>query len=242
MRKFLISLLAGSVMFFSASSFSSGIPVVDAIANSQEMTHWLEKVKQWNDTVLHYENELTAYKDQLATATGVRDVALFLRQAQGIANDVKSLQQRGISLNDLLTSNGAYTSELNNLYKKYKSFDNCKNSTGKYADTCKQMLINQALAIEETTTVQNSIDGVLSDISDLSNRISYATDSKESTDLANVVAAKSTQLNALTTQWEMSVKQAELRTKMLESKRQSEFIEQQLNAPVADLNNIDIRK
>lgn len=240
MRKFLISLLTSSVMFFSASSFS-GIPVVDVIANSQEMTHWLEKVKQWNDTVLHYENELTAYKDQLATATGVRDVALFLRQAQGIADDVKNLQQRGISLNDLLTSNGAYTSELNDLYKKYKSFDSC-NEKASYHDNCKQLLINQALAIEETATVQESINSVLSDIAELSNRISYATDSKESTDLANVVSAKSHQLNALTTQWEMSVKQAELRTKMLESKRQSEFIEQQLNAPVADLNNIDIRK
>lgn len=236
MRKFLISLLTSSVMFFSASSFS-GIPVVDVIANSQEMTHWLEKVKQWNDTVVHYENELTAYKDQLATATGVRDVALFLRQAQGIANDVKSLQQRGISLNDLLTSNGTYTSELNNLYKKYKSFDNC-NEKASYQDTCKQMLINQALVIEETTTVQESVNSVLSDIAELSNRISYATDSKESTDLANVVSAKSHQLNALTTQWEMSVKQAELRTQLLESKKQTEFREQQLNAPVADLNNI----
>lgn len=227
-----------SSLFFSSFSYSSGIPVVDAVANSQEMTHWLEKVKQWNDTVIHYEKELVAYKDQLATATGVRDVALFLRQAQGIANDVKALQNRGISLNDLLTSNGTYTSELNNLYNKYKSFDNC-NEKASYRDTCKQMLINQALAIEETTTVQNSIDGVLSDISDLSNRISDAKDSKESTDLANVVAAKSTQLNALTTQWEMSVKQAELRTKMLESQKQNEFREQQLNAPVADLNNLE---
>ncbi|EMX1684493.1 type IV secretion system protein [Escherichia coli] len=230
-------IIGSSLIIFSSNTLSAGIPVVDAIANSQEMVHWLEKVKQWNDTVIHYEKELVAYKDQLATATGVRDVALFLRQAQGIANDVKALQKRGISLNDILTSGGAYTSELDNLYSKYKSFDSCKDRAA-YRDTCKQMLINQALAIEETNTVQASIDGVLSDISELSNRISYATDSKESTDLANVVAAKSTQLNALTTQWEMSVKQAELRTQLLESKKQNEFHEQQRTAPVANLNNI----
>ncbi|EKT1335126.1 type IV secretion system protein [Salmonella enterica subsp. enterica] len=238
MRKFLISTFTGFIICFSAQSFSSGIPVVDAVSNMQEMTHWLEKVKQWEETVVHYDKELNAYKNQLATATGVRDVQLFLRQAKSLTNDIKAYQERGISLNDLLTTS-SYTSEINNLYSKYKSFDICgDNAKGSYLDSCKQMIINQAVAIEETTEIQNNLASTLSDISDLSDRISYSTDSKESQDLANVVTAKSVQLNALTAQWEMSVKQAELRNTMLASKKAKEFREQQLNAPVADLNNI----
>ncbi len=94
------------------------------------------------------------------------------------------------------------------------------------------------MAIENTTDVENRINSVLSDISALSDRISNAQDSKESQDLANTIAAKSVQLNALTNQWEMSVRQAEQRTALLEQQRQKAFEQQQLTAPVADLNNL----
>ncbi|HAM4785008.1 TPA: type IV secretion system protein VirB5, partial [Escherichia coli] len=100
------------------------------------------------------------------------------------------------------------------------------------------MILNQAMAIENTTDVENRINSTLSDISDLSDRISNAQDSKESQDLANAIAAKSVQLNALTNQWEMSVRQAEQRTTLLEQQRQKAFEQQQLTAPVADLNNL----
>lgn len=232
------SALAGIIFFFSPHSFS-GIPVVDAIGNAQELSHWLEKVKQWENTVVHYDKELTAYKNQLATATGIRNVELFLRQAKNLSKDIEKLQKRGVSLNDLLTNSGGYTSDLNNLYSKYKVFDSCDESAkGDYLDACKKMVINQAVSVEETTTIQEQIASVISDVSNLSSRISESTDSKESQDLANVVTAKSIQLNALTSQWEMSVKQSELRNQMLANQRQKAFQEQQLNAPVADLNNI----
>ncbi|MBA0219834.1 type IV secretion system protein VirB5, partial [Pectobacterium brasiliense] len=61
---------------------------------------------------------------------------------------------------------------------------------------------------------------------------------EESQDLANAIAAKSVQLNALTSQWEMSVKQAEQRATLLEQQKQKAFEQQQLTAPVADLNSL----
>lgn len=236
----LINLLLAASITFPLSSFAVGIPVVTAISDAQEMAHWLETVKQWEDTVIHYDRQINAYKNQLATATGIRNIQLFLRQAKNLSKDIERLQERGISLNDLLTStNGGYTSELNNLYGKYKVFDSCdEKAKGSYQDVCKKMVINQAVAMEETTAIQKQITETVSDISDLSNRISDSTDSKESQDLANVVTAKSVQLNALTSQWEMSVKQTELRNQMLANQRQKAFQEQQLNAPVADLNSI----
>jgi len=238
-KKHLIA-TATAALIFSSAAHSSGVPVVDALANTTSINQWIQKLTQWTETVRHYKDEMNSYKAQLATATGVRDVQAFLHQAKSLASDIKAMKKRGISLNDLLTNpNGSYTADLNSLYNKYKVFDSCsEGATGAYLESCKKMVINQAAAIEDTTEVQDKIADTLNDISNLSSRIQYSTDSKESQDLANVVSARSIQLNALTTQWEMSVKQAEQRSKMLEAQKQKEFSKQQLNAPVADLNNI----
>lgn len=228
-------------LFISTQAMSAGIPVFDAVQNTESMNQWFQKLQQWQETVTHYRSELDAYKQQLATATGVRDVQAFLREAKSLKTDIDNLRQHGISLDDLLSNPSvSYSSELNSLYNKYKTFDTCNpsSSSQRYLDSCKQMILNQAVAIENTSEVENKITGTLGDISDLSDRIANAQDSKESQDLANAIAAKSVQLNALTSQWEMSVKQAEQRTTLLEQQKQKAFEQQQLTAPVADLNSL----
>lgn len=227
-------------LFISTQAMSAGIPVFDAVQNTESMNQWIQKLQQWQETVTHYRSELDAYKQQLATATGVRNVQAFLREAKSLKTDIDNLRQNGISLDDLLSNqSGSYSSELNSLYNKYKTFDTCNpsSSSQRYLDSCKQMILNQAVAIENTSEVENKITGTLDDISDLSDRIANAQDSKESQDLANAIAAKSVQLNALTSQWEMSVKQAEQRSTMLTQQRQKAFNEQQLAAPVPDFND-----
>ncbi|WP_413732939.1 type IV secretion system protein [Sodalis sp. RH20] len=227
--------------FISTQAISAGIPVFDAVQNTESITQWTEKLKQWEETVTHYKSELNAYKQQLATATGVRDIQGFLSDARSLKTDIDALRKNGISLDDLLTNqSSSYSSELQSLYSKYNSFDVCNQSSTSqsYLASCKQIVLNQAVSIENTSDVENRITSTLSDISDLSDRITNAQDTKESQDLANAMAAKSVQLNALTSQWEMSVKQSEQRTKLLEQQRQKAFEQQQLTAPVADLNTL----
>ncbi|PCM84262.1 type IV secretion system protein [Enterobacter cloacae] len=238
--RFRDSILALS-LFISTQAMSAGIPVFDAVQNTESMNQWIQKLQQWQETVTHYRSELDAYKQQLATATGVRDVQAFLREAKSLKTDIDNLRQNGISLDDLLSNqSGSYSSDLNSLYNKYKTFDTCNpsSSSQRYLDSCKQRILNQAVAIENTSEVENKITGTLDDISDLSDRIANAQDSKESQDLANAIAAKSVQLNALTSQWEMSVKQTEQRTVLLEQQKQKAFQQQQLTAPIADLNSL----
>jgi type IV secretion system protein VirB5 len=228
-------------LFISTQAISAGIPVFDAIQNTESINQWVQKLQQWQDTVTHYKSELDAYKQQLATATGIRDIQGFLSDAKSLKNDIDALRKNGISLDNLLTNqSGSYSSELQGLYNKYKSFDVCNQSSTSqsYLASCKQIVLNQAVSIENTSDVENRINSTLSDISDLSDRITNAQDTKESQDLANAVAAKSVQLNALTSQWEMSVKQSEQRTTLLEQQKQKAFEQQQLTAPVADLNTV----
>lgn len=238
MKKFKTTALAAVIALFSLSA-QAGIPVaIDA--DPLRQVEWLKEAQRWMDTATHYQSQLNAYKEQLATATGIRDIQQFIGQSKNLANDIKNLRKQGISLNDLLNNpSGSYNAQLNSLYNKYKVFDNCNiNGSDSYLDTCKQLIINQAASIEETTEVQNKISEALADISTLTNRIELSKDSKESQDLATVVNARMVQLNALSTQWEMSTKQAEQREKLLQKKREKERAEFLLNAPVADLNNL----
>lgn len=227
-------------LLVSTTAISTGIPVFDAASNLESINQWVQKLQQWQETVTHYKSELDAYKQQLATATGIRDIQGFLRDAKSLKNDIDILRKNGISLDGLLTNQGGnYSSDLERLYKKYQSFDICNQSSSsqRYRESCKQLVLNQAVSIEDTSNVQNRINSTLNDISDLSNRITNAKDSKESQDLANAIAAKSVQLNALTSQWEMLVKQAEQRSVILAQQRQKAFNEQQLVSPVPDFNH-----
>ena len=114
------------LLFFSAQAFSAGIPVFDAVQNTESINQWMQKLQQWEGTVTHYKSELNAYKKQLATATGVRDIQGFLSDARSLKTDIDNLRKNGISLDDLLTTkNSSYSYELQHLYSKYKSFSVC---------------------------------------------------------------------------------------------------------------------
>ena len=67
----------------------AGIPVaVDA--DPMRDVQWAQELKRWMETARHYQSQIQAYKDQLATATGVRDIADFVDQAKGLKADLES--------------------------------------------------------------------------------------------------------------------------------------------------------
>jgi type IV secretion system protein VirB5 len=71
-------------------------------------------------------------------------------------------------------------------------FDTCDaTQTQSYADTCKQIVINRAVAVEDTTAVQED-QQYSDDISTLVSRIEMSQDAKESQDLANTIIKKCT--------------------------------------------------
>lgn len=217
---------------------AGGILVFDATAKLENARQWQTEAKQWMETAQHYKDQILAYKDQLATATGIRDIASFIAQAKSLKADLEKLRKPGQALNDLLLSGGS-SGQFDTLYEKYKIFDTCNaERTGNYANVCKQQVINKAIQLEQTDEIQNQVSQTLGEINSLSNRVALAKDSKESQDLANSIQLKSVMLNTLTTQWEMSVKAAEKREKVLEAERVKQWNQQQLNAPTADLNNL----
>ncbi|TCC09353.1 type IV secretion system protein VirB5 [Kosakonia quasisacchari] len=213
----------------------AGIPVL-VDADPLREAEWLKEAQRWMQTAQYYQSQIQAYKDQLATATGVRDIADFVDQAKSLKSDLEQLREPGQALNDLLLSGGT-AGQFDTLYAKYRVFDTCNaEQSGSYADTCKQLVINKAIQFEQTNEIQEQVSQTLGEISSLSNRIALSKDSKESQDLANSIQLKSVMLNTLTDQWEISVKAAEKREKVLEDERVKQWNQQQLTAPTPDLN------
>lgn len=214
----------------------AGIPVL-VDADPLREAEWLKEAQRWMQTAQHYQSQIQAYKDQLATATGVRDIADFVDQAKSLKSELEQLRKPGQTLNDMLRSGGT-SGQFDALYAKYRVFDTCNaEQSGSYANTCKQLVINKAIQFEQTDEIQEQVSQTLGEINDLSDRISLSRDSKESQDLANSIQLKSVMLNTLTDQWEMSVKVAEKREKVLEDERVKQWNQQQLTAPTPDLND-----
>lgn len=231
-----ISKLFISAVFIFPLITHAGIPVM-VDADPLRQAEWVKEAQRWIDTAKHYQSQLQSYKDQLATATGLRDIQGLVAQGKSLKNDITNLQKQGISLNDLLTSGNAPMGTLDSLYNRFKDFDVCDaRQAASYINLCKQETVNKAWALEQTTEVQEKINDALNDISNLTDRMANAKDIKESQDLANAVQAKSIQLNVLSQQWEMNMRASEQRDKLLKEKRKQAKQQSQIEAPVADLN------
>lgn len=225
-----ISKLFISAVFIFPMITRAGIPVM-VDADPLRQAEWVKEAQRWVDTAKHYQSQLQAYKEQLATATGLRDIQGLVAQGKSLKNDITNLQKQGISLDDLLASGNAPTGALDSLYNRFKDFDVCDaRQAASYINLCKQETVNKAWALEQTTEVQEKINDALKDISNLTDRMGNAKDIKESQDLANAVQAKSIQLNVLSQQWEMNMRASEQRDKLLSQKREKAFRQQQTNA------------
>ena len=40
-------------LFISTQAMSAGIPVFDAVQNTESMNQWIQKLQQWQETVTH---------------------------------------------------------------------------------------------------------------------------------------------------------------------------------------------
>lgn len=234
--------IAAVLLSLSLSVSAEGILVFDATSKLENARQWAKEAKQWMETAEHYKAEINAYKDQLATATGLRDIQGLVSQAKGLKDDIKDLQKQGLSLNDLVMRDGPITGDMKHLYQKFSDFDDCdpkvKASAKRYAEVCEKEAINKGYHWQQTLDVQNQVNKALDEIGKMTDRIAYAKDSKESQDLANAVQAKSIQLNSLTRQWEMNIKAAEQRDKLLEQKKRKAFEEQQYNARIPHFGDL----
>ncbi|MDX7527194.1 type IV secretion system protein, partial [Enterobacter hormaechei] len=61
---------------------------------------WTERLKQWQDTVNHYQKQINAYKQELLTKTGIRDVQGLVQSAQSVSKELEKIYDQGNSFID----------------------------------------------------------------------------------------------------------------------------------------------
>lgn len=233
MRKIALLFLA---FFISFQVFAAGITTIDLSAVKDRAIQAKDELLRWNATVVHYQQQIESYKKQLATSIGVRNIEALINDAKTMQNQVEALQQKGEAVKDFLSNpTGSKNADIMQLYNKYKGYDQCDRSAKKEVqDACEKEFMNKVSQIEQSDTLQKQIERDYSEIQKISLRMQNSQDNKESLDLANTLQVKSMQLNMLTTQWEMSMKAADQRDKLLQEQKRKAWNQQQLTAPVLD--------
>lgn len=228
------TVIALCAVLFTGSAFAAvGIPVADNPAAAVRVVEWAQLLKQWGVTASHYKSEITAYKDQLATATGVRNIGGFMNEFRNLKGQLTGYSKSSTSLDDMLSSSGGgLSSDAERIFNKYKLFDVCKGQSLVATANCKENIVNKAATLDTAETINQQLQTKMKDASVLAERAEKSKDTKESQDLANAISVKNMEISALQTQWSIYTQQNQAREKLLEDKRKAAFQKQQMNAPV----------
>lgn len=233
-KSLLLSMLIGS-------SFTAyaGIPVAvdaDPMRDVQWAQDWGQKIKEWTDTAAHYKSQIQAYKDQLATATGVRDIASFTNELSNLQSELTTIYKQGNSYISNFTSDptGSLSSEAQGLFKKYGAFDMCNSGVNSTDNLCKAKVVSTAASIEQGNVINKQLSNAMSQIQTLSSRIESSKDIKDSQDLANSLQAQSLKMQAIKMQYDVWESKNKSDGEMLKQQEYAEYRMRQKNAQIPD--------
>lgn len=226
-----------SVSFFS----HAGIPVAvdaDPLRDAQWAQDWAQKIKEWTDTAQHYKSQIQAYQDQLATATGIREIAAFTNDLKNLQSELTDVYKKGDAFVGDLTKNptAMLSNEALSLFNKYGAFNMCKTGVISSDNLCKAKVINNAASIERGTDISMQLAKSMDKIQELSGRLENSKDIKESQDLANSLQAQSLKMQAIKMQYDVWSNKNKADAEMFNTQEKAAFREQQKNAPVLTFN------
>ncbi|OCR84563.1 type IV secretion system protein, partial [Campylobacter fetus] len=157
----------------------------------KEIAEWAKEASRWADTVSHYQKQITAYKDELLSKTGVRDSVSFLSDVKEIYSDFsKSGQNINDFYNDVLKNPEEFLSDKGkDIFNKYTSFDRCNYKWMGESEKkrCQMDLITYAAQIETYNQTSKQMDGISKNLEKLQKKLMQSKDIKESTDIGNAI-------------------------------------------------------
>lgn len=231
-KVFLFSALLVSSFFVRA-----GIPVAvdaDPTRDIQWAQDWGQKIKEWTDTAQHYKSQIQAYKDQLASATGIRNIGAFTSELGNLKSELQGVYDQGDSYLKNFRSNptGALSGEAESLFKKYGAFNMCNSGVKQRDSLCKAKVVTMVANSEQGTEISKKLSDSMSQISSLSSRIESSQDIKESQDLANSLQAQSLKMQAIKMQYDVWVSKNTADEKIVEAQQKASFRKQQAEGSI----------
>ncbi|OCS32904.1 transport associated protein 4 (plasmid) [Campylobacter fetus] len=241
--------LAVTLTIGTSGLFASGIPVVDGAQISQnQINHiedvikqaktWAEEANRWINTTKHYKSQLDAYANQLASQTGVRDVASFLSDVKELYSSVDKLGTTITDAVDMTTNiKGLNKSDFINKFMSiidtHYDYNPCKEIAESEKTKRNSCMITYAEPMQDIkvySEMSKNMDKNIKNLNKLSKKLEKTKDIKESADIGNQIQAQVALMNAQKIQFEtyqdtqrLKKEQAELHEKALFLKSQSSW-------------------
>lgn len=226
MKKYLLSAILSTQVLF-----SSGIPVVDAVANAQAMAQniktigeWAKEAERWADTATHYKSQLDAYEKELVSKTGIRDSVGFLKDLNKLGEYSSMYGEDYLSIGG--TKSGTLGKMSDELFDKYNIYDRCKNLSREWEIiSCKNKLKREVDNIATVQSTNKMIDKSAKNLEILGKNAAKSTDIKESQDLANAINIERGNIQIAQMKLDMMYKQNEAGKKAEEEQHTQNFHE-----------------
>ena len=192
-------LVLSSVIAFNLANFvfASGIPVVDAAANSQmaiqnvkQIAEWAKEATRWTDTVAHYQKQLQAYAAELKAKTGIKDSISTLKDFKQIYADFGRAYENIQDFKDKVLSDpeAFIKGKIGETYSKYMIFDRCQYISDTHRkNICLTEMLTAAAEIQSTEEKSEQLSNISKVIQEIDEKIKKSKDIKESQDLANAL-------------------------------------------------------
>lgn len=195
-------LIAVTLFCFSASALAlgDGVIVHDAKSALDTAAQWVKEAKQW-------ENELTAYKDELLTKTGIRDVQGLVQDAQSVSKELTQIYDQGNAFIDDYIKNpdAVLSAQAKLLLSDYKVTDTCKGLgyTGSQVRGCEATFLSQLAGVEYGNQLEEKLRSDNQSMKDLIDQVKNAKDTKATQDATNAVSLENLKFEKLKFQYEM---------------------------------------
>ncbi len=174
--------------------FSGGIPVIDGASIAQNLAEFAKEAMRWTKTIAHHKKQIEAYKKQLATQLGIRDVIAFEKAIEDIYKTKEMWNFEEIDKS--FKSNNWLSNKAEELMKKFMSYDYCKNYKEDKQEFCygkQRVPFENILFLEDR---QRTISKQVKQINDLIKKVKNSKDIKETADISAMIQAKIAGLNA----------------------------------------------
>ncbi|RXK13231.1 hypothetical protein CP965_05375 [Halarcobacter mediterraneus] len=236
-----------SILLSSSLLFSSGIPVVDAVANAQslaqniqEIATWAEEASRWIETTTHYADQIQAYEDQLLSQTEIRDSVQFIKDIRDFSNFAKNYNGSYMNLTtDVLSGNSIIAIKARSLFDRYNIFDDCEENyyTSVEKNICKNKMTRRVQEIAVYQEANTSLGSITDDLNSLANKLANSTDIKESQDINNAIQMKMAQVEVIKTQIELFNQQSKSLDQIDIKNKEQEFKKSLRKADTQDYSN-----
>ncbi|EJT4720270.1 pilus assembly protein [Salmonella enterica] len=195
----------------------------------------LKTIQQWKNEAQQWTKELDAYKAELLSKTGLRDVQKLVQDADAMRKELTSIYNEGNAfIGDYIKDpKGALSGKALNLIKEYRIDETCQ-SQGYVGDAqrgCEAKIMADLATYEYSKDLNKKVNNEFKDMNQLMEQVKNADNIKASQDAANAIEVKKLKLDAIRFQYQMLKDRNESQSKYMEEMKSAQFKKQQAEAP-----------